>query len=78
MNINFDLLKSDHVLKAIKEFFLKFPDHPKARTTFLKFNNNELPAKFILGLAYEIATGIKLEKEEYSGGDQTAKILREL
>lgn len=78
MKISFELLTKGHVLKAIEEFLTKNPNHPKARTTFLKYKNHELPAKYILGLAYKIATGIELKKDEYSGGDQTSKILTEL
>jgi very-short-patch-repair endonuclease len=53
------------------------PTHP-ARNTFLIFNGKPYPAKFIRGLAYEIATGAKLSSDDYSGGAETAQFFRAL
>jgi hypothetical protein len=51
--------------------------HP-ARTTFLIRNGERYPAKFIRGLAYEIATGDKLSSNDYSGGAETVRFFRAL
>ena len=53
------------------------PTYP-ARTTFLIRNDEWYPAKFIRGLAYEIATGAKLSSDEYSGGAETVRFFRAL
>ena len=53
------------------------PTHP-ARTTFLIHNGEQYPAKFIRGLAYEIATGDKLSSNDYSGGAETVRFFRAL
>ena len=53
------------------------PTHP-AKTTFLIRNDKRYPAKFIRGLAYELATGDKLSSDEYSGGAETAQFFRAL
>ncbi len=49
-----------------------------ARNTFLLVDENRYPAKFIRGLAYEIATGDKLSSDEYSGGMETVNFFRSL
>jgi very-short-patch-repair endonuclease len=53
------------------------PTHP-AINTFLIRNGKRYPAKFIRGLAYEIATGDKLSSDEYSGGMETVRFLSDL
>ena len=78
MKINWKILRKEHVQKAIEKFLLNPSSYPKARTTFLKYKDKELPAKHILGMAYEIATGTFPSKDDYSGGDETEHILRNL
>src|SRR5688572_10996716 len=51
------------------------PTHP-ARNTFLLLNGNRYPAKFIRGLAYEIATGLK--PGDYQGGANTVAFFTNL
>ena len=53
------------------------PTHP-AINTFLIRNGKRYPAKFIRGLAYEIATGDKLSSDDYSGGAETVRFLSDL
>ena len=53
------------------------PTHP-AINTFLIRNDKRYPAKFIRGLAYEIATGDKLSSDDYSGGAETVRFLSDL
>ena len=53
------------------------PTHP-AINTFLIRNSKRYPAKFIRGLAYEIAAGDKLSSDDYSGGAETVRFLSDL
>ena len=54
------------------------PLERRGRSTYVVFEGQRLPAKYVLGLAYEIATGETLSPERYHGGDATARILRRL
>jgi len=71
MKINWKIVTRDHVLKAIEKFNTENIKAPKARSTFLLHEGQSLPAKHIRGMAYEIATGIRLSKEDYTGGQET-------
>jgi hypothetical protein len=71
-------VKPEHVLAAIQKYDKEEIDAPPAKNTFLLHEGQRYPAKHILGMAFEIATGSKIRKNEYSGGDETAKILRSL
>ena len=54
------------------------PQERRGRSTYVLFEGQRLPAKYVLGLAYEIATGQTLSPERYHGGAATARILRRL
>lgn len=76
-SIDWSFVKKEHVTEAcnLYDAGYRLPSHP-ARNTFLLFQNNKYPAKFILGLAYELATGQKLRpSEDYSGGKESASFL---
>ena len=49
-----------------------------AKNTFLLLGSKRYPAKFIRGLAYEIATGHKLGSGDYSGGAETVRFFTAL
>jgi hypothetical protein len=49
-----------------------------ARTTFLLCGERRYPAKFIRGLAYELASGQRLAPAEYAGGEETARFFERL
>jgi hypothetical protein len=54
------------------------PKRP-AKNTFLVLNGKSYPAKFIRGLAYQIATGVTLDpSRDYSGGNETARFFTRL
>jgi len=57
MAINWSKVLKNHVEKACSQYDAgeNRPTHP-ARTTFLIRNDKRYPAKFIRGLAYEVAT----------------------
>ncbi|MGB7002367.1 MAG: hypothetical protein WBE22_10270 [Halobacteriota archaeon] len=49
-----------------------------AKNTFLLLGSKRYPAKFIRGLAYEIATGHELGSGDYSGGAETVRFFEAL
>ena len=80
MSINWKLVTSAHVIEACQRLRAEevTSSHP-ARNTFLIYNGKSFPAKFIRGLAYEIATGVKLNPNvDFSGGKETARFFEQL
>jgi len=75
----FDGVRSEHALEACRRVVRDgAPRKRGGRSTFVDFEGQRLPAKYVLGLAYQIATGHTLSPERYHGGDATAGILRRL
>lgn len=54
------------------------PAERAGRSTFVRFKNSVLPAKYVLGLAYRLATGRHLPPDDYHGGPATARIISRL
>lgn len=52
------------------------PPRRGGRSTFLVFEGEHMPAKYVLGLAYELAYGEVLPAQAYTGGEATARVLR--
>lgn len=79
MTIDWSKVLKSHIEEACRRYNAEEnrPTHP-ARTTFLVLDGGQYPAKFIRGLAYEIATGHKLSSDEYSGGAETARFFEKL
>lgn len=80
MNTDWSTVKYEHVVYACNLFDSGRckPTH-HARNTFLALNGKRYPAKFIRGLAFELATGVRLDPNtDYEGGEQTAKFLKKL
>lgn len=80
MSIDWSIVKREHVIKACSLYASgqRRPTHP-ARNTFLVLQGEKYPAKFIRGLAYELAVGHRLNpSEDYSGGVETARFLTKL
>src|SRR4051812_8731452 len=50
----------------------------EAQTTFLLFDGRRYPAKFIRGLAYQIATGSRIDSDQYAGGLETVNFFKRL
>ena len=79
MTIDWSKVLENHIEEACRRYDAEEnrPTHP-ARTTFLILDSEQYPAKFIRGLAYEIATGYKLSSNDYSGGAETARFFEKL
>lgn len=56
----------------------EFPECPAARTTFLLYNGKKLPAKHIRGIAYKVAYGKEISKNDYAGGMETVRFFTRL
>jgi hypothetical protein len=80
METGWEKVKEAHVIKAIEEYNgLSIKDRgPEAKSTFLMFQGNSYPAKHIRGMAYKLANGREISKEDYYGGNETAVFLRGL
>jgi len=79
VTIDWSRVLKNHIKEACRRYDAKEnrPTQP-ARTTFLVLNGEQYPAKFIRGLAYEIATEHKLGSNDYSGGAETARFFEKL
>lgn len=79
MSTNWSKVKEAHVKEACSRYDTD-DRRPKrsAKNTFLLLDDKRYPAKFIRGLAYEIATGHKLSSGDYSGGAETVRFFRAL
>ncbi len=71
-------ITSDDVIKAIEIFESDDAKHPKARNTFLIYDGKKYPAKHIRGIAYRVRFGEEIRKDEYSGGNETARFFERL
>ncbi|MBS1754400.1 MAG: hypothetical protein KF741_06455 [Ferruginibacter sp.] len=69
---------SKDVLQAIALFDRLRDNYPKPKNTFLLHNKKKYPAKHIRGLAYKIANKKEISKDDYNGGEETAKFFRKL
>lgn len=76
--MSWNKVKRKHVLEAIKLFEGESRPYPKAISTYLFFNEKKYPAKHIRGIAYEIANGKTISKQEYSGGGETKRFFNKL
>lgn len=75
----FAALRPRHISQACRRAIQEgVPTRRLARSTFVPFRGHRLPAKYILGLAYRLATGRKLSPDDYHGGEATARVLRRL
>ena len=68
----------DDVLRAVRFFLEENPEYPAPRSTFLVIDGKKLPAKHIRGMAYKVASGIELSKENYAGGMETVRFFERL
>lgn len=72
-----DVTRND-VINAIRNFLEENPEYPEPRNTFLVYENRNLPAKHIRGMAYKVAFGEEIPKSEYSGGLETVRFFERL
>ena len=79
MSTDWTVIRQKHVKEACRRYDSgeHRPIRP-AKNTFLLLDCKQYPAKFIRGLAYEIATGYKLNSNDYSGGAETVKFFKNL
>ena len=79
MDFDERLIKRKHVLKAIQIYRKekRKPSRP-ARSAFLIDRGKRLPAKFILRLAFEVATGTWVASEQLTGGRASVRVLKNL
>ena len=76
MAIDFNVVKAKHVNDACRKVITEgIPRGRQGRSTFIKYKSHLLPAKYVLGIAYKLATGEELSPDDYSGGLATAKVL---
>mgnify|MGYP000881678212 CR=1 FL=1 len=78
MNNLWNKISRDDIIQAIKEFDTSVVSYPEPRNTYLIYNNKRYPAKHIRGMAYKIANGREISKNEYSGGQETASFFKRL
>ena len=71
-------LTKDHILKAIERYLIERPKHVPARSAFLLFNDERLPAKYILKMAFEELTGQMPTGEQITGGRASIRVLQNL
>jgi len=69
----------DHVRTACDQYDSGARPKRPAQSTFLLFDGNRYPAKFIRGLAYKIAAGVELDpSNDYAGGMETVRFFSKL
>jgi len=71
-------LTAHHILKAIERYLIERPKHSQARSAFLLVNEEKLPAKFILKMAFEELTGQMPTSEQITGGRASVRVLKNL
>lgn len=71
MTVNWSVVTKEHVEKAIKQFIEEKHSQPEPRSYYLEYEGRKLPAKYIRGMAYSIATGEDLNLYGFDGGEET-------
>lgn len=71
-------LTKGHILKAIERYLVERPKHIPARSAFLLFNDEKLPAKYILKMAFAELTGQMPTGEQITGGRASIRVLQNL
>ncbi|MEG2290853.1 MAG: hypothetical protein RSA29_07465 [Clostridium sp.] len=76
--INWMDIKWEDVIKAIEIFNNENPEYPSPKSTFLIYNGKKLPAKHIRGMAYKVAYGKEISKNDFGGGMETVRFFERL
>jgi very-short-patch-repair endonuclease len=78
--IDFDerIIQKEHVEAAILRYRSSTLKHHPARSAFLYYDGHELPAKFIIRLAFEKATGHLPSPQTLTGGKASVRVLQGL
>lgn len=73
-HLKWESVTAEHVLEACRLVDLGQRQAPRsAKSTFLELSGRLYPAKFIRGLAYELATGVRPTSSQYQGGAESAR-----
>lgn len=75
---NWKDIEREDVIAAINIFLSENPEYPAPRSTFLVYDGKKLPAKHIRGMAYKVAFGREISKNEYAGGMETVRFFKNL
>jgi hypothetical protein len=78
MDFDERVIRKEHVLAAIEKYLSAPMNHHPAKSAFLIYKDCKLPAKFILRLAFEIATGHMPHPETLTGGKASIRVLQGL
>ena len=78
MDFDERVIKREHVLEAIEKYLSSPMNHHPAKSAFLIYNGRKLPAKFLLRLAFEFATGQMPHPETLTGGKASIRVLHGL
>ncbi len=76
--INWVDITREDVIKAIENFCAENPEYPSPKSTFLIYNDKKLPAKHIRGMAYKVAYGKEISKNDFGGGMETVRFFERL
>ncbi len=76
--INWMDITREDVIKAIEIFCTENPGYPNPKSTFLIYNGKKLPAKHIRGMAYRVAYGKEISKNDFGGGMETVRFFERL
>jgi hypothetical protein len=78
MDFDERVIQKEHVLSAIEKYISAPTNHHPAKSAFLIHKDQKLPAKFIIRLAFEIATGHMPHPETLTGGKASIRVLQNL
>lgn len=76
--LDWNEITASDVVEAIRIFDSEHPKYPKARSTFLIYENKSYPAKHIRGMAYQVHFGEEISKSDYTGGMETIRFFERL
>jgi hypothetical protein len=78
MDFDERLIERKHVKSAIERYCSEKPKHHAAKSAFLLWNGERLPAKYILRLSFQMATGCLPNAETLTGGRASVRVLKQL
>jgi hypothetical protein len=78
MDFDERLIERKHVETAIRRYCDERPQHHPAKSAFLLWRGEKLPAKYILRLAFHVGTGCWPMAETLTGGRASVRVLTNL
>lgn len=78
MDFDERVIHKEHVLAAIEKYLTSPANHRPAKSAFLIHEDRKLPAKHLIRLAFEIATGHLPHPEALTGGKASIRVLQNL